>query len=144
MSAPDARLDDGRGRGGNGGAERISALEWVVAALGLLLVVGAVAFLAVDAVRGGDRPPDVVVRADTVVALEGGGWLVRFSARNRGRETAASVGIAGELRDAAGTETSRVTLDYLPGRSARTGGLFFRRDPRRAELRLRAEGYQAP
>jgi uncharacterized protein (TIGR02588 family) len=127
-----------------GAYQPIPAVEWLVAVLGLLLVVGAVAFLTVDALRGTDRPPIIVVRADTTVALEGGGWLVRFTAENRGRETAAEVGIAGELRDGADTETSRATLDYLPGRSSRRGGLFFRRDPRAATLELRAEGYRAP
>ena len=121
----------------------IPALEWAVAALGLLLVLGTVAFLAMDAARGHDQPPDLVVRADTVMAL-GGGWLVRFTAENRGRETAAAVGVVGELRDGAGVESSRATLDYVPGRSTREGGLVFRRDPRRGGLELRVEGWRAP
>jgi uncharacterized protein (TIGR02588 family) len=125
-------------------AERISALEWLVAGVGLLLVVAAVAFLVVDATRGGDRPPLVRVRADSVVAMGGGGYLVQFTAENRGRETAADVGVVGELRDGAGVETSRARVDYVPGRSERRGGLYFHRDPRRGALRIWADGYQEP
>lgn len=124
-------------------APRTSGAEWAVAVLGLLLVVGAVAFLLLDAVRSDGAPPDLAVRADSVTPA-GGGWLVRFTAVNRGRQTAAGVDVVGELRDAAGVETHRVTLDYVPGRSARRGGLFFARDPRGAALQLRAEGYQEP
>jgi uncharacterized protein (TIGR02588 family) len=37
-----------------------------------------------------------------------------------------------------------LTLDYLPGRSERSGGLFFSRDPRVLRLVLEVHGYQAP
>ena len=124
--------------------ERISALEWLVAGLGLVLVVAAVAFMVLDAMRGGSAPPQIRVRADSVVAMGSGGYLVQFTAENHGHETAADVAVVGELRDAAGVETSRARVDYLPGRSERRGGLVFRRDPRQAALRLWAEGYQEP
>jgi len=127
-----------------GGAEPISAIEWVVAGLGLLLVVAAVAFLVVDATREGDAPTLVRVRADSVVATGGDGYFLHFTAENHGRGTAADVGIVGELRDVAGVETSRARVDYVPGRSERRGGLHFRTDPRRGALRLWAEGYQDP
>ena len=35
-------------------------------------------------------------------------------------------------------------MDYLPPGSEREGGLFFSRDPRRHEVRLRAKGYVDP
>jgi uncharacterized protein (TIGR02588 family) len=125
-------------------AERISGLEWLVAGLGLLLVVAAVVFMVVDATRGGDAPPFIRVRADSVIAVGEGGYLLLFTAENRGRETAADVGVIGELRDATDVEVSRARVDYVPGRSERRGGLFFRRDPRRTAVRLWAEGYQEP
>lgn len=131
------------GGGAHGPNEHTSLLEWVVAALGLVLVVTAVWVMLADA-RRERTPPDIVVRADSVHALPGSGFLVRFTAHNRGRETAAEVEIVGELRDAAGTATSRVRLDYLPGESRRGGGLLFARDPRAGALALRAEGYREP
>jgi len=132
------------GRGGaHAPSEHTSLLEWVVAAIGLVLVVSAVWVMLAEA-RRERTPPDIAVRADSVHALPGGGFLVRFTAHNRGRETAAEVEIVGELRDAAGTATSRVRLDYLPGESRRGGGLLFARDPGTGTLVLRAEGYREP
>lgn len=145
MSGP-AREQRG-GPGARGGAplpnEHTSVLEWIVAALGLVLVLASVGVMIADA-RQDRTPPDVVVRPDTVHAFAGGGFLVRFTARNRGRETAAEVSIVGELRDSAGVERSGVIVDYLPGDSERRGGLFFVRDPRAGALRIRAEGYREP
>ena len=69
----------------------------------------------------------------------GTGWVVEFEARNLSPVTAAQVTIEGRLADG---ETATATIDYVPGRSARRGGLFFSREPRGAELR--ALGYQDP
>ena len=41
-------------------------------------------------------------------------------------------------------EASEVTLDYLPPRSDREGGLFFAHDPRAGDLQLRAKGFARP
>ena len=127
--------------------KHISGVEWAVAALGLVLVLGVVGFTAREALRGPGDPPAIRVRADSTVALGSGEYLVQFTARNEGHQTAADVSIVGELRDPMGVEaveTSRARVDFLPGRTERRGGLYFRRDPRGAELRLRAEGYQEP
>lgn len=132
---------------GGGGApgEHISALEWAIAALGLVLVVVTLALTLRDALDPTDAPPAIVVRADSVIALPGTGFLVRFTAENRGDRTAASVPVAGALRLAAdSTETAEATLDYVPGHSRRRGGLYFRSDPRRGALELRAGGFQDP
>ena len=126
-------------RGGN----RISALEWAVAAVGLLLVLGTVAFLLVDAVRG-DAPPRLAARADSVIVRGAAEFVVPFTARNDGGATAAEVTVVGELRDGAGVEAARAQLDYLPGASERRGTLVFTRDPRAGTLRLRVEGWREP
>jgi len=139
-AAEGARGTDGQPEGG----ERISLLEWLVALVGLIFVVGTVAFLVIDATRGEGTLPRLEVRADSVVALGDLGYLVPFTATNRGHATAADVSVVGELRDAAGVETSRARVDYVPGRSEQRGGLLFRRDPRRAALRLWAQGFQEP
>ena len=53
--------------------------------------------------------------------------------------------VEGELAGPDGPiETSEATMDYLPPGSEREGGLFFSRDPRRYEVRLRAKGYVDP
>lgn len=123
--------------------ERNALLEWGVAALGVLLVGSTVGFLLFEALTGGDRPPEVVLR---VVATEpsGEGFLVRLEARNLGDEAAAELNVEGSVERGGRTvETSDLTFDFLPPASAREGGLFFSEDPRGA-LSLRALGYREP
>jgi len=114
--------------------------------VGLLLVVGALAFLTREALAP-RTPPDIVVRVESVSALSAG-YLVHFTARNRGRETAAAVQVEGVLSPPLGgggdTLRSEITLDYVHGRSARGGGLYFARDPRQGRLEVRARGYASP
>jgi uncharacterized protein (TIGR02588 family) len=122
----------------------IPVTEWVVAALGALLVAGTIGYLVYLATTRDDTPPDVRVVEQAVHALQSG-WLVEFRAVNAGSQAAAQLLIEGELRGPDGpVETSEATIDYLPARSAREGGLIFSRDPRRHELRLRAKGYVDP
>jgi len=127
------------------GAKRpVPATEWVVAALGALLVAGTIGYLVWHATGRDEGPADVRVVAEEVVALQDG-WLVRFRAANAGAQAAAELLVHGELVGPEGVlETAEASIDYLPPRSAREGGLIFSRDPRRHELRLRAKGFVRP
>ena len=59
------------------------------------------------------------------------GYLVRLHAVNEGGSTAEGVVIEGVLRRGMEkAETSHTTLDFLPARSEKRGGLFFTLDPR--------------
>ena len=121
-----------------------SRWEWVAAAVSTALVLFVLGLLSYDAVARPQTPPAVEVRADTVLQ-SGGMWLVEFEAFNRGHSTAAAVKVEGRITGAAGeAETSEAMLDYVPGRSRRRGGLFFRQDPRGRGLELRVHGYQEP
>jgi uncharacterized protein (TIGR02588 family) len=114
-------------------------LEWIASAIGLLLILAVVAVIARDAFNGSaDMAPEVTVAA-TRVRPSGTGYLVEFEARNASPVTAAQLVIEGKLP---GGETSTTTIDYVPGRSARRGGLFFSAEPNGVELR--ALGYQDP
>lgn len=114
-------------------------LEWVASAIGLLLTLGVMAVIARDAFNGSaGMTPDLAVAVIRVERAETG-FLLEFEARNLSPVTAAQVTIEGKLP---GGETSNATIDYVPGRSARRGGLFFAQDPRGAEVR--ALGYQEP
>lgn len=114
-------------------------LEWIASAIGLLLALGLLAAIARDGLSGrGEALPDISVAAVRAQPV-GAGWVVEFEARNAAPATAALVMVEGRLPDG---ETSSATIDYVPGRSARRGGLFFSREPR--GLRLRALGYQDP
>jgi uncharacterized protein (TIGR02588 family) len=114
-------------------------LEWIASALGLVLILGVMGVIARDAFNASaDMAPDIQVSA-TRVRPSDTGFLVEFEASNRSPITAAQVTVEGKLPDG---ETSTATIDYLPGRSARRGGLLFSADPRGVELR--ALGYQNP
>jgi uncharacterized protein (TIGR02588 family) len=114
-------------------------LEWLASAVGLLLILGVAGVIARDAFNGSaEMAPDVTVAA-TRVHRSAAGFLVEFEVRNVSPVTAAQVTIEGKLP---GGETSMATIDYVPGRSARRGGLFFSAEPR--GLELRALGYQDP
>lgn len=134
-----------RGRSGSAKPRaEISVWEWLTAALGLVLVLGAVALMLVDGVANGSRPPDVAVRA-LRTQRAANGWLVEIEAANRGTETAAELEISGELsRGGRVLESASATLDYLPGGARRRAGLYFKEDPRTGELELRPVGFREP
>ena len=122
----------------------IPLLEWLVAALGALLVAGTMGYLGVHAIWRDARPPDLRLLAQPALALPDG-WLVRFRAINQGGEPAAQLLVEGVLRAPDGSvETAAAILDYLAPGSERQGGLFFSRDPGGLELELRPKGYARP
>jgi len=123
---------------------RIPWLEWLAAGLGLTLVLGLFSMIAWQAFNGATTPPSVTVEVEDMAPVEGG-YRVLFRARNGAGEAAAQVEIEGKVSGpGTETETSRVVLDYIPGRSIRRGGLFFTRDPRAGVLTVRATGFAEP
>lgn len=140
--------ENGGGSNGRGNdpavREKVSPLEWIVAALGALLVLGAAGFLLRDALGTDPAPPRIAIEVDSVVR-SGEGYLVEFRVRNRGSTTAAGLLVEGEIRDGAGAlETSEVTFDFVPAEGVRRAGLFFTRDPGRHRLEIRPKGYDRP
>jgi uncharacterized protein (TIGR02588 family) len=126
------------------GAPNTSTAEWIVAGVSAALVLGVIGFLIQDGVRHPSTPPDVTVQVDSITPA-GPGYLVLFRAVNRSRSTAADVVIQGALQtDSGEVESSETTIDYVPGGGEQRAGLYFIRDPRRLELRLRAQGYREP
>lgn len=122
-----------------------SPLEWFAAALGALIALGLLGVIGWEAAVGTNGgPPELAVRAlRTVPAAHG--FVVEVEVRNRADATAAAVGIEGVLKSGdADAETSRATIDYVPGRARRRAGLLFARDPAGHRLELRATGYQEP
>ena len=122
----------------------IPPLEWVVGALGALIVAAALAFLIYEGVAGDRSAPDIKVEIKETAQVRNG-YRVRFEAMNEGGEAAANIVIEGELaKGETSVETSETSIGYLPSHSERGGGLFFNRDPRSFELRVRARGYEDP
>lgn len=121
-----------------------SRWEWVLAAVGLLLVLATVGYLVHDALFASSAPPAPVARVYRVQAQDGQ-YLVEIEVHNAGQATAASLSVVGRLRQGSGVvEEARTEFDYLPAGSTRRAGLFFRHDPGRYQLELGAESYQEP
>ena len=118
--------------------------EWVVAGVGLVLLLASLAYLTYEALMHEPTPPAPVVEA-LGSERQGERWLVKFRVTNRGTLTAERLKVAGALRQqGAVVEESDTEFDFLPGRSSREGGLFFARDPAGLQLELAARSYQQP
>jgi uncharacterized protein (TIGR02588 family) len=119
-------------------------LEWLLGGVGVALFFATIALLVVEGLRGPDRPGEVSIHIEEVVAA-GHAHIVRYRADNRGTLTLVDVRIVARLFDG-DVEIERVEagIDYLPGRSWRRGGFFLREDPAMHELRVEVMGYQEP
>lgn len=120
-------------------------LEWVAATVGLLATAAVTGVIGWELLTGGDTPPDIRVALKQVAALEDG-YVAEIEVVNRGERPAAQVTVEGVLTPNADgqAETSDAVFDYVPDGSARTGGLFFKTDPRLGDLELRAKGFVEP
>jgi uncharacterized protein (TIGR02588 family) len=119
--------------------------EWVVAALGLVLVLASIGYLVHDAVTLPATPPTPQVEVLATEPQEGGRFLVQVRVHNRGTQAAAALRLTGELKRAGQVvEQADTEFQYVPGHSARDGGLFFARDPRTFQLDLQVRSYQQP
>ena len=125
-------------------ARRPARSEWIAAGIGVVLLLVAIGQLLVSALGRDKTPPDIVLTVERV--MEGSeSFIVTIRASNHGDAAAAEVEIEGTLRLEDGTtETSTLTLDYLPPRSERSGGLLFSDRPDAGELILRARGFASP
>ena len=119
-------------------------LEWCASGVGMLVTLCILGFIGWQALGDATSPPVITVdvtKSDPVP----GGYRVIFQAHNVVGSAAAQVRIEGTLSaDRGAPEVSSVILDYIPGQSAREGGLFFTQDPRSGNLVLRASGYAKP
>lgn len=117
----------------------IPALEWIAAALGLLVLLGLMAVLIREAVTSGfDDMPRLSARVEAVTPVADH-YVVQIVVANASGQTAAAVQVEGKLGD----ETASATLDYVPGHSEAKGGLLLKSDPR-AGLELSVVGYELP
>ena len=126
---------------------RIPLLEWASAAIGLVITVGLLGFLAVEVVRQDDGVPPLLdaVPVSLTMDSEGGHYVVEVKVTNDSYTTGASVQLEGILKqDGADVETSTATLSYVPGKSERRAGLIFTRNPEDYTLEIRATGYERP
>ena len=119
-------------------------LEWTVFALGLVLVLATLGFLALQAVKSEAGPPDIVVRLGDPLPTQNG-YLVPVEVTNVGRSTAEDVKIPVVLELANGErEEAELDLAFLPRDSRRNGYVSFRGDPGRGTLAVGAIAFEVP
>ncbi|KQW86787.1 hypothetical protein [Brevundimonas sp. Root1279] len=112
-------------------------LEWIMGALGLLIVLGVLGVILSEAF--GPRDPAALEARLVEARPSPTGWLAEIEVENAGDETAAQVEIEGRL----GAETASATLDYVPARSRERLTLGFDADPR-SGLTLHTKGFTEP
>lgn len=119
-------------------------LEWLLGGVGVVLFIGAIAFLLYEGTRGHDEPGAVEIRIDEVMEVDDA-FLVRYRAHNRGTLNLVDVHVSARVLDGE-TELERreARIDFLPGESSRKGGFYLREDPRRYRLDIQVSGYQEP
>jgi len=128
----------------SGSSKRTPWLEWVASGVGLLLAVCIFSVIGWQVLDDVTSPPVITVETTGVAPITGG-FRVMFQARNIGDAAAAQVRIEGMLsRNGQSPESSSVVLDYIPGHSAREGGLFFTQDPQSGNISVRAAGFAKP
>lgn len=124
--------------------QEIPLLEWAIAVIGLLLVLGTVGFMLYKAYNSTETPPDFSVTIEKIEKFKNG-YSVKFTVVNSGEQTASNVAIEGVLKDGqSDLETSSVTFDYISTQSQTKGGLFFQNDPRQFQLDIKAKSYTEP
>ena len=116
--------------------------EWIIAGVGLILVVAAIGTTLYRAMTEESTPPKLEVVIDSIAPNGDGSYLVKFAVKNTGNKTAAAVAVEGKLKD--GTETGNATLTYVPSNSVRRGGLFFSKNLQPEDLQMRVTGYEEP
>jgi uncharacterized protein (TIGR02588 family) len=118
--------------------------EWVVAGIGLLLLLATLVYLTYHAVAVPMTEPRPAIEL-VGVEPQGQQFLVRIRVRNEGRTTAQALRVAGQLkRQDEVVETSELEFAYVPAESSREAALLFRHDPRTLQLELQPRSYQKP
>ena len=118
-------------------------LEWITGILGAVVFLGLIA-VTLKAALNPQTPPSIQVEITRIEKLREG-YVVEFTARNKGNTTGAAVTLVAILKiDGAVVEERTAQLDYLPAGSLKKGGFFFRKDPGMGDLNIEADGFTDP
>lgn len=124
--------------------ERTPILEWMMAALGLALALGAIGFLTWQGLHTDDRSPVLSARA-LATSSTPHGYVVDVEIRNESRATASEVEVEGVLTtEGRADEQVTLTFDYVPGLGRRQGSMSFQQDPRGHPVELQVKGQIDP
>lgn len=118
--------------------------EWIVFALGLILVSYTLGYLIYAGASMGHEPPSLEVRLGTPEQRQFN-FIVPVTVVNHGDETAEGVRIE-VVMESGGEVKSRGEFDvpFLPRHATREGSVTFEQDPRTAQLKAHVRGYQKP
>lgn len=124
--------------------KKAERLEWIVAAISSVIVLGLTGFILYEAVTKTGSEPDIRMAIERGVPMTDG-YVVEITVRNDGHATVSDVQIEGtaELGDGE-TETGNVTINYLPAASGIEVGLGFSREVDPEQVTLRVLGYSYP
>lgn len=119
-------------------------LEWMVFAIGLVLVVFTIVYLIYAGATMGEEPPSLEVRLG-VPAVGRSNFIVPVTVFNHGDKTAVGVHIE-VVMESQGEEKERgeIEIAFVPRRSKKEGWVAFEEDPRSAQLKARVLGYEKP
>ncbi|HET6893680.1 MAG TPA: hypothetical protein VFH31_21460 [Pyrinomonadaceae bacterium] len=118
--------------------------EWIVFALGLILVSSTLGYLIYAGASMGHEPPSLEVRLGTPEQRQFN-FIVPVTVVNHGDETAEGVRIE-VVMESGGEVKARGEFDvpFVPRHATREGWVTFEQDPRTAQLKARVRGYQRP
>jgi uncharacterized protein (TIGR02588 family) len=119
-------------------------LEWIVFAIGLVLVLATLGFLIRESLVRDTGPPEIVARlGEPRPAREG--YLVPVEVTNVGATTAEDISVPVTLDLPGGQrEEAELVIAFLPRDSKRDGWVRFRGDPRRGKVSLGAIAFEVP
>jgi len=118
--------------------------EWILAALGAVLIAGAIGTTLYRAATQTETPASFEVEVVSTTPA-GASYAVHFKVKNKGSHTAAAVSIEGTLeRGSEEIESSNASVTYIPPNSEREATLFFSKNPQDSEMMIRVTGYERP
>ncbi|GAA4737789.1 hypothetical protein GCM10023328_18080 [Modestobacter marinus] len=134
----------GDGNGHGGGDRDTSRNEYLLGAVGALVILLVLAFLGYQAVVVRDGVPRLEVTA-AVAERVGEGWVVPVEVVNEGGQTVEQVHVTGVLsRDGEEVQQATATFAYLAPSSEQSGALLFSEDPTDGTLEIRPAAYTLP
>ena len=118
--------------------------EWIVFALGIILVSATLGYLIYAGASMGHEPPILEVRLGTPEQRQFN-FIVPVTVVNHGDETAEGVSIE-VVMESGGEVKARGEFDipFVPRHATREGWVTFEQDPRASQLKARVLGYQKP
>lgn len=118
--------------------------EYLLGALGAVVVLLVLAFLVHQAVFVRDTGPRLSVTSSAAEPVDGG-WSVPFELLNEGGATAEQVQVTGVVsRGGEEVQSATATIDYVAPHSRQAGALLFSVDPGTGTLEIRPTAYTSP